>query len=60
MALEQFWDSAGPADTGINININMKKRKCLDAENIAMFSIMEKKFSEIFRNSAKKCQKMKK
>ena len=23
MALEQVWDSAGPADTGINININM-------------------------------------
>ena len=22
MALEQVWDSAGPADTGINININ--------------------------------------
>ena len=23
MALEQVWDSAGPADTGINININI-------------------------------------
>ena len=24
MALEQVWDSAGPADTGINININIE------------------------------------